>query len=256
MSDFTQLLRKTVNGEDLPATYGMEKWINEGSIVTAEAQEIVNAVMLEDNTLGRGGEGRFRPSLIGYGCNRAQLFSFLDKPQDERNDSKSQMVMSAGTWSHYRWQTAGLSAGWLADIEVKVSYEPWHLRGAMDGLLSDGSGFELKTTGDRSYKFTTEPKESHLIQIHAYMRALNIDKFSLVYENRDSLQHKEFRITRDPAVDWQLDVMFNALNGHLEQESLPEMLSPCIEKNTKNFQYNYCNWQSSCPTAQFKNTEN
>ena len=100
-----------------------------------------------------------------------------------------------------------------------------------------------------------EPKHAHLIQIHAYMRALDINEFSLVYENRDTLDHKEFRVTRNPAIDWELDAMFNSLKNHLDSELLPTMLEPCVLQDKKNFQYNYCNWQSSCPTAQFVRIE-
>lgn len=251
MSSFTDMLKATINGDDLPVTHGMHNWIMNGSVVTKEAHEKVTSVMFSDNTLGRGGEGRFRPSLIGYGCNRAQLLSFLGVEQDDNTDERSEMVMSAGTWSHYRWQTAGLSAGWLSDIEVKVEYEPWQLKGAMDGILSDGSGFELKTTSNNNYRNTKSPKESHLLQIHAYMRALGIDTFSLVYENRDTLDHKEFRVYRDPSIDWMLDAMFNSLQGHMDMEVLPSMLEPCVMKDVYNFQYKYCNWKSSCPKATF-----
>lgn len=255
MTNFKDLVKKLMENSDMPVTFGMEKWTNEGAVVTEAALAKVHQIQMDDITLGRGGEGRFRPSMIGYGCNRAQLLSFIGFPQDEAEDLSSHRVMNNGTWGHYRWQVAGLSAGWLQDIEVKVSYEPWHLRGAVDGILADGSGFELKTTSSRSFYSTKEPKPSHLLQVHAYMRALDIDKFSIVYENRDTVEYKEYRVHRDPAVDWELDAMFNTLNSHLDAQQLPEMLPACIAKSSNNFQYKYCNWQQSCPTAQFSTGE-
>lgn len=249
----TNLLKSIMDNADLPVTNGMSKWRESGSPITEEALVTVFEVMEMDslNNTRTSGANRIRPSLIGDGCHRKHLLSFMgvDKltPQDGSLD-----VMSAGTWGHYRWQLAGLSAGWLKDIEVQVSYEPWQVNGAMDGLLSDGSGFELKTVN--SFKFNkilkgNEPLTEHLMQTHAYMKALDLDYFSIVYENRDNAAWREFRVKRMEHVDTALEMLMNSLHRHINGRTLPPVLEECRNHTGA---YKWCDWRETCPTAQWK----
>ena len=73
--------------------------------------------------------------------------SYQGAEQQKNWPAKNYDYAAAGTYGHYRWQGAGLSAGFLTDVEVKVS-TPYGVAGSADGILSDGSVFELKTTGN------------------------------------------------------------------------------------------------------------
>ena len=243
----TSLLKSIVANGDQPVTFGMHRWHEEGATYTQEAFDRVVAVITADRETGRGGDGRIRPSLIGHPCQRAHLLSYRGVEQ-ETPGSASRDVMTAGTWGHYRWQYAGLSAGWLKEIEVKVQYEPWHLAGSMDGILSDGSGFELKTINSFGYKKVlndNQPKWEHLMQVHAYMKALDLDAFSVVYENRDTAAWREFRVKRMPEVDTTLDMLMHALDGHIKNNTFPPMLTDCLDG--KGSIYERCNWRFTCP---------
>ena len=238
-----------MKNDAMPVTFGMSKWRENGSVITEEALNRLLEVITKDSldNSRTSGKGRIRPSLIGDTCERKHLFSYMGIPQKEKEDS-SQDVMDAGTWGHYRWQLAGLSQGWLKDIEIQLSYEPWILRGAMDGLISDNSGFELKTTN--SHKFAeivkaNTPVLAHLMQTHAYMRALDLSHFSIVYENRNTAVWKEFRIARMPEIDERLDDLMSSLHGHIDNQTLPEMLSGCIKQTGKS--YEFCDWSAVCP---------
>ena len=146
-----------------------------------------------------------------------------------------------------------MAAGWLSDIEIQVEHTPWQLKGAMDGMLSDGSGFELKTVNYRKFAKILKdnaPLEEHLMQVHAYMRALNLTHFSIVYENRDSANWKEFRVPRMSYIDEKLDSLMNNLDFHIGAKTLPFILESCmVQKGTS---WTYCDWKDVCPTAQWK----
>lgn len=237
----------------MPVTFGMSKWRESGSIVTKDALDRLVQVLSKDSldNSRTSGEGRIRPSLIGDVCERKHLFSYMGLPQKKKTDGNND-VMDAGTWGHYRWQLAGLSQGWLKDIEIQVSYEPWKLKGAMDGIISDGSGWELKTTNSRKFKEIVDsgiPVNAHLMQVHAYMKALDLSHFSIIYENRDNAVWKEFRIERMPSIDRNLEDLMNSLHSHISEATLPEMIPSCVQK--KGFSYNYCDWAEICPTAKW-----
>jgi hypothetical protein len=254
----TNLLKSIMKNDAMPVTFGMSKWREGGSVVTPEALERLFEVLAKDSLDSNraSGEGRMRPSLIGDKCERKHLFSYMGIGQRETSDGGND-VMDAGTWGHYRWQLAGLSQGWLKDIEVPVSYEPWELRGAMDGMISDGSGWELKTTNSRKFAEILKdntPVHAHLMQTHAYMRALDLSHFSIVYENRDTATWKEFRIARMEEIDAELDSLMVNLHGHIAEQTLPEMIPSCVQQ--KGSSYTYCNWAEVCPTVKWKNDTN
>jgi len=244
-----------MKNDAMPVTFGMSKWREGGSVITKEAFERLQEVMFNDSfdNSRTSGEGRMRPSLIGDVCKRKHLFSYMGLDQLEPEDS-SYDVMNAGTWGHYRWQLAGLSQGWLTDIELQVSYDPWQLRGAMDGMISDGSGWELKTVGSNKFYNILKadmPVSAHLMQVHAYMRALDLSHFSIVYENRDHATWKEFRVARMQEIDTQLDELMSSLKEHISEKTLPQILEPCTKQT--GYSYNYCNWREICPTANWNN---
>ena len=242
-------LRKNITQ---PVTEGMAKWRASGSSqYTQEAYDRVIQVMHDDMFTGREGDGRLRPSLIGS-CPRQQLFSWMGVEQ-EPPSSISMQAMDAGTDWHYRWQLIGLSQGFLTDIEVKVVYEPWNMRGSVDGILSDGSGFELKTVNSWKYKQVIangalKTEFRHMLQVHAYMIALDIDMFSIVYQDRNSGQYQEIRVAKDPVWVDMLTNEMESLVSHIGKNTLPSMLDPCKEQVVTDYAYQYCPYKSVCPT--------
>jgi len=252
--NMVNLLKSVMGNNDMPVTFGMSKWRESGSVITPEAFARLQEVMHNDSfdNSRTSGAGRIRPSLIGDSCQRKHLLSYLGEEKLTPSDGSFD-VMNAGTWGHYRWQLAGLSQGWLADIEVQVEYNPWLVKGAMDGVISDGSGWELKTVNSNKWRDVLKqnsPLFPHLMQTHAYMKALDLSHFSIVYENREHAIWKEFRVARMQEVDDTLELLMESLHNHIAIKELPVMLETCLTKKGSN--YNYCDFKESCPTAQWK----
>jgi hypothetical protein len=176
-------------------------------------------------------------------------------------DAGSRELMNTGTQLHYYYQLAGLSAGWLAAAEVPITNDLWMLRGSMDGLLADGTGLEIKTTGSHIYSKMEQRRKTHvaqghdewraaslahLWQVHMYMEAADLDKFSIVYIDRGyPSRFTELRVPRDEAIMADVDQALTALVEHINGGVLPPMLEDC--QMQKGPTYEGCQFRESCP---------
>jgi len=74
--------------------------------------------------------------------------------------------------------------------ELPVEDKRLKYTGHTDGILIDKNGvrriFEFKTSSPTDFKSITAPKESHIIQAHAYMRLLGPTETLIVYQNKGS----------------------------------------------------------------------
>jgi len=274
MSNLAALMAEA--GMNLPVTAWVDEWRKAGKHITDEAVDKVLAVMAADLKSGRRSDGskRFRPSMIGNPCPRAQVFSYYGAKQEPRVEAWDEMA-DAGSWLHYKWQLEGLSAGWLTDIEVQIDLPNWYLRGSVDGRNADGSVLEIKTVGtdrwkgfrgDKAIADWTEPKYEHIRQAHPYMLATGADAVSLVYVNRDSNAFREFRVALNGDIMHEMSLMVTDMIRHVDKGTLPEILPGCwrvfdgdiledctkqeVAKWTK--QVNYCNFSTVCQEAEMK----
>lgn len=223
----------------------MQTWLEGNNRVTEAASQRLAQVVTYDGTGHRSdGSGRVRPSLIG-GCVRRQALSFLGVPRvGATPDAVRAAKAMAGTYGHYRWQAAGLSEGFLTDIEVPVRSKELGVYGSADGVCDDGSVFELKTTSPRQYeRIQYGWKPEHAAQLQAYMYILGARHGSLVYENRESCEWTEFRFTISPRqVQHLVDVIRQVTTSTIT--NLPDPLPACKDK--KGFDYRYCDWRTVC----------
>lgn len=266
-----ELRDKLLHRADLPFTSGHLKWLSDGCPITQDAFRRVTEVQIQDyfKTNRADGSGRLRASGFGQVgmagieyCERKHILSFLGIEQDPFSTSTVE-IMNTGTQLHYYFQQAGLSAGWLADIEVPVNYSPWRLRGSMDGLMADGSGLEIKTTNSTSFSKVDRKRKdleaagrdtagaaslSHLWQIHMYMEAAEIEKFSLVYIDRGwPSRFIELRVTRDEQIAKDVTDAMERLMEWIVNEELPPMLLGCQQQSGKT--YENCSYRTFCPTV-------
>jgi hypothetical protein len=259
----------TANQEEVmpgPVEWAMARW--DGTL-TEEAVRRVHEIELADITGYRAdGFGRFRGSLLGM-CMRMQMLSFLGYAQAP-NSEKSLSMMNDGTQRHYWWQKVGLSAGFLLEAETKAHYEPYLFGGSLDGLMAPyehlpgRGGFELKSTNPTKYRSTSDKGMSseeymqvaasgkaqlkHVIQVGGYMKALDLDWFSIVYEKRDwNIEWFEVVVMREEA-EAATDAMFGQLLGFAEAEVLPAPL-PDYPKNKQCV--SWCDFTAICPSAEF-----
>ena len=259
----------------LPVTAWVESWRAGKGRITAEAIATVTDVMKTDFASDRrsDGSGRFRPSMIGNPCQRAQVLSYLGVPQRASVEVYTQMA-DAGSWLHYKWQAEGLSAGWLTGVEVQIEIPEWGLRGSVDGIMSDGSIFEAKTLGNDKYygrrgtKPVSEwddPVLEHVRQVDAYMYATGSHAASLVYINRDSGAFREFRVLRDTNRMASLSHFIQEMIAMIDSQKIPDILPGClrvmrgdvIDDCTKaevkewSKQHDWCNYHEVCAAARF-----
>lgn len=189
--------------------------------------------------------GRFSPSSAG-GCQRAALFSFHSAPQVGEN-LDSQDLMSHGTDIHSRWQAEGLEMGWMIEVEKWVYSKELNCGGSIDGILADGSLFELKTGAQSVYSRVLKediPKWEHRMQVEVYFELSGIDLASIVYEERNSGQFHEFRYQSDPETRAKALAWMASLNRWLDVDDMPNMLDDC-EMRQGNV-YRNCRYRKHC----------
>jgi hypothetical protein len=210
-------------------TAPMRRWYEDGCPRTMAATTAMNDLMLKeiDESRRSDGSNRVRPSMIGK-CVRAQALSFLGMPSLPPTRGLQALFMN-GHYGHYRWQLAGLSSGFLTAVEVPVADNNLKIVGAMDGVCSDGSVFELKTTSNASFYRVAKngPYDSHISQVNAYMYASGVSLASLVYENRDTMDFKEFRLTFDEQRFSKVMHTCTAVASST-QDTLPQPLRDCV----------------------------
>jgi len=237
---------------DLPVTAGVARWNEAGRPISPDAIARVMQVMMADIGGRADGSGRIRPSMIGDPCNRKKILSFLGAEAHEFEEG-SLDIMEAGTWGHYRWQVRGLSAGWLTSIEYPTIDESWLVKGSADGIIVDGSLFELKTTNSYTYDTVMksgEPTWPHRMQCGAMLRALGLDKASIVYEDRNfPARWHEFRwtLSEDEAITFGLKLLRRDIRSSIRGKEMPPMLTECLDMKGKN--YEGCQFKYSCPSA-------
>lgn len=245
------------------------QWVAAGAKTTAKASRRIKQVMTADWRPGArsDGSGRFRASMFSDECDRKQVLSYngeVSAPMDYTGWA----LTSAGTYGHYRWQHAGLSAGWLLDVEVHVPGV-----GSMDGLMSDGvTGFELKTTNYKTFQKVSDiaqacqrgltgaelaalakgtPVEGHLEQMHLYMigsrRDLDLpdlEGFVIVYEERGWMEAKEIYVPYDQdRADRIMDKM-SRLYSYVAQGVVPQMHDECMAGDSQRFAR--CGYSEAC----------
>jgi len=250
----TSLLRHLADEADLPFTFGVNRWFEDGAVFTPDAIAMVSHVMAEECLEGHlTGVGRFRTSLIGDNCARKHVLSYLGVPKAV-DSAFSMNRMMQGNWDHLRWQAIGLSAGVFTDIEVPYEIADWEVSGPMDALMADGSGFELKTTGSRIYTgvIKSGPKYEHLMQCHLAIKALDLEAYSIVYVNRDTTDWREFRFRPMPDVLAALDMRMAALLAARRDRVLPPMYHKSAADSCSlgvGATWKGCAWAATCPSA-------
>lgn len=218
------------------------------------------ASLVHQGKLKHERKGRVSPSALGDNCERALLFGFAQAPQvpfPRENAEK----MYAGEFHHLRWQMEGLSAGYMKRGEVWLHAEALRCGGSGDGLLVDGSLFELKSTAEHLFKcareMTKAPEDrnpqrfnswdyfmgmhrKHKLQMEAYWlvdevgaaergepRVLN-DWGSLVYQDAGNPGNiVEFRLHSAPTRRTEVNRILESLHDWIDIKDLPDMLDGC-----------------------------
>ena len=238
------------SNNDLPVTMKHERWLLDGSKVTKKAAKTAQQILSGELGSSRTREPLFRASSMGY-CHRRQVFARIASKaglvKREPQDGKLANIFLTGNFLHLKWQVAGLSAGYMSEVEVPVDRPEIGYGGTMDARLFDGSGFEYKSINSRGYSMVTDrrqPTNQHLHQVHAYMLLAGVDEFSVVYEDKDKQEWKECRVKKDIQVEDSVRSEMRALTDSYLQKRLPEVLPDCAKK-VGNEYYN-CPFRDVC----------
>lgn len=190
---------------------------------------------------------RFTFSASGRGgCLRQQVFSYLNMPGEKTWTSDQSATFIHGSWTHLKWQSMGLDAGWLAKVEVPCRIDDYRVTGTIDGILDTGEGWELKSINSRGFRNVNEygPQLKHLLQVHSYMLATGIRVWSLVYECKDDQQWKEWVVHWDEDLAAELIAELEQLKEARQKRELPMIREDCMER--EGTAYRNCPFRGLC----------
>lgn len=234
--------------QDLPVTMRHERWLIDGAQITPAAAHFAQQALTGKVGGARARQPLFRASGMGS-CMRKQIFSRAGVARREVIDGKTSNVFLTGNFIHLKWQVSGISAGWIKEAEVPVDRLDLNYGGTMDGVLDDDTGLEIKSINTRGFSMVTDrrkPTEEHMKQTTTYMILRNIDTFSVVYEDKNTQEWKEFRIKKEPeyedAVLSEMEVLNTVWNN---THKLPGVKPNCQDKT--GFEYNGCPFRNICP---------
>lgn len=246
MSTLTQLIKAAT----LPITPRHERWL---ALPESERDWSPAALELADKVFRREAGGkrmrstRYRASDSGK-CLRYRQFRAEGLPGVNSYDTRMSNIFITGDFYHLKWQMIGLTEGWLADAEVPYE-DPRTVGmfgGTADGILFDGSLFELKSINSRGFSRVTTygPVNAHVLQVSAYMYLADVDCASIVYEEKNSGDWREFRVFRDAEITAKVEAELELLITSYKEELLPPILDDCeMQTGTT---YRQCQFRDAC----------
>lgn len=238
---------KAVNS-GLPITVMHEKWVSENPepVYSVQARAFATGQLAGITGSQRRRKRMFRASST-HTCKRRQVLAFIGHPaRKEEITSTLGNIFATGNFMHLKWQMTGLTAGWLAEAEVPMDRDDLNAGGTADGVLYTGGGFEYKTINDRGYTWvmTSGIKEDHQEQVDNYMFLGDLDHYSIVYENKNNGEWREFRRERDEANMKRVVRRFEELNEFVSDRKLPPVLDDCRAETGVKFRQ--CPFRDTC----------
>lgn len=240
---FGELIKR--QNPDLVVSPRHEAWMEKNANpVYSEAALHFGMKEMQKQATPRDRRGTVSASSLGK-CLRRQQFTFLGMPERGYTAKGAQILLN-GTFMHIRWQMAGLTEGWLARAEVPIGENHLRLTGTQDGIAHDGTVVEFKSINDFGFTSVANfgPKGEHLFQVGTYLCATDAEKASIVYENKNNQEYSEHIVHRDSEIETAVYARARALWDHLDNESLVEPMSKCIDQ--EGFDYTYCPFKDVC----------
>lgn len=178
-------------------------------------------------------------------CRRRQQFTYLGMPELPPTPRIAQ-IFHTGSFMHLRWQMAGLTEGWLSEAEVPIGDNDMGLSGTMDGLSYDDRVVELKSINSNGYRTVTTfgPKDAHLMQVGAYMVAAGKKTSSIIYENKDTQDYREFEVPLTDELELLARLSAHEIFEQIGEQLLAEPLSDCEDQ--VGFRYTSCPYRDRC----------
>jgi hypothetical protein len=233
---------------DMPITVLHEQWMTSG-----RAREYSQKALdfAGEQLAGTKGSQRLRKRMFRasglHTCKRKQVLTYIGHPkQPEERTSSQQAIFITGDFLHLKWQMIGLSAGWLKEAEVPMDVPELNAGGTADGITHTGGGFEFKSINDRGFGkvMTYGPLLEHQSQTDNYLFLGDLDHYSIVYENKNNGEWREFVRYREEKNMLRVAEEFEILNDFVEAKKLPMILSDC--KAGEGTQFKQCPFKDTC----------
>lgn len=205
--------------------------------------------------------GRLSPSAIA-GCERQAAFQFLGVQGKKRKDPELQAVFDQGHWVHHRWQYNFLDMQAIMPhriqvlgIEAPVIMPKLYVAGSLDISCKVHSPeknrwhkwvIDVKSINDFGFAHiyrTRTPKEEHVRQLIAYMRAKKIRRGALLYDNKNNQNVHIFPVQFDPEEWSEVSRWCKRVVKMMERQEVPPMHPDCDHGN---FLYGKCPFKSIC----------
>lgn len=112
------------------------------------------------------------------------------------------------------------------DIPIEIQFDGYRIVGETDPVVVGENGvpkeiFEVKTTTNLKYT-RSEPKWTHLCQLHSYMKALDLEESSIVYIQKTDLSTQRHRVEFDPEIWETIDSSTRKLHEALLEKNPPD----------------------------------
>lgn len=225
---------KTLKRADLLITPRLDAWlVAHPEWPTPEPADLALFARLLQQRGSR--TGTFTGSQAGD-CERRQMFNYIGVPRLLKVDPVLQNIFFDGTWRHVRWMMMLTYAIPGMKVETRVDAPSINFRGSLDGVHHrERWGFELKGTRMFTKVVQTGVFDSHLLQATRYWLATDedptypeeINKWSYIYENKFSNEHREIVVARDLQAERWVTNELKRLNQGVRDHELPPVINEC-----------------------------
>lgn len=201
--------------------------------------------------------GRLSPSAIG-GCKRQAALSFLGVQGKRNTDTELELIFEDGNWRHHKWQALmldmqkvlGRKHFRVVSFEGRAVYEGLYIAGHLDvHVVIKGVHYIIDIKGINSFGFKRvclqdrKPMDHHLDQLIAYMKAKNVRRGIILYDNKDNQQYKPFLFQFDKAIWREVVTWCESVVTSMENKRLPAKHPDC---HNGQFKYGRCVYKHLC----------
>lgn len=191
-------------------------------------------------------------SSLPIHCERAGVFQWVGAKQNSSRDELRDAILNNlfldGHWRHLRWQAVLLDSGLADTIEWSMKDDALGIKGTADAIsFEHGYGIEIKGCHDHQFQILTNmkaPLQSHIFQVQAYMLLTGIERWHVLYENKNTNNFREFVVEKDEGAFDQIRRYTNSIKVLIERTRvLPDVLDECSRKEGA---YKGCAYSDVC----------
>lgn len=171
-----------------------------GEVNTRETwlEKKIEDVLQEESNVPKG--GYFQVSAIGDSCDRYLYLHYHGLLKTEMFSGRQIRIFEHGNVTQERFERYFKKIGWYKDREVTINSENPPLHGRSDIILSINNEdyiIEMKTINNEGFAKLKTAKPEHETQIQVYLNLLNINRGSVLYENKNTQEILAFAQKKD-----------------------------------------------------------